>query len=181
MNGTAKENRKWYVLRCAGKQELKLRYELERFKFECFVPLLRRKKLRGTRRVIELYPAVAGVVFALLSEEELEKFRDSSKIRFFPWKDCATDSYIIVSDREMRNFIGVTGTDNEQLIYLEPNPVNWKKGQKVRVIAGPLKGYEGRFVRIKGDRRIVVEIPGIIAVATGFIHPSFVESIPEEE
>ena len=176
-----KTNRRWYVLRCSGRQELKLRYELERFRHECFVPLSVRMKLRGNRRVKELYPAVAGIVFALLNEEELETFRENSKIHCFPWKDCATGSPLVVSEKEMKNFIGVAGTCDEQLIYLESNPINWEKGQKVRIIAGPLKGYEGRFVRVKGDRRVVVEIPGVIAVATGFIHPSMVEPIMDEE
>ena len=177
----ATQDRRWYVLRCAGRQELKLRYELERFRHECFVPLLRRRKLKGTRRVMELYPAVAGVVFAFVNETELKYFLERSKIRCFPWRDCATDAPLIVADRDMRNFIGVAGTSDEQLIYLESNPVNWKKGQKVRIISGPMKGYEGRFVRVKGDRRVVVEIPGVIAVATGFIHPSFVEPVSEDK
>ena len=36
-------------------------------------------------------------------------------------------------------------------------------------------------MRIKGDRRIVVEIPGIIAIATGFIHPSLLVPIENEK
>lgn len=181
MGRQGKEDRKWYVLRCATRQELKLRYELERFKFECFVPLRYRYHLRGTRKVKILYPAVAGIVFGFMSAEELSELQENSKIRFFPWKDCATDSPVVVSESDMRNFIGVTGTLDEQLIYLESNPINWEKGQKVRIIGGPMKGYEGRFVRVKGDRRVVIEIPGVIAVATGFMHPSLVEPIIEEK
>lgn len=175
------EERKWYVLRCAGRQELKLRYELEKLKTECFVPLRRRYVLKGTRRIIQLWPAVTGIVFAFTKGSTLKELQEKSAIRFFPWKDCATDKPLIVPTPEMRNFIGVAGTADEQLIYLPDNPVEWKKGQKVRITGGSFKGYTGRFLRIKGDRRVVVEIPGIIAVATGFIHPSLVEAIPEDE
>ncbi len=181
MGNVRRTERKWHVLRCAGRQELKLRYELERFRIECFVPMTRRKRLKGTRKVIELYPAVCGIVFANLRKEELADFQEKCKIRCFAWKDCATGQPLVVPDAAMKNFIGVTGSYDEQLVYLSSNPVDWSKGQRVRIIAGPMKGYEGRFVRVKGDRRVVVEIPGVIAVATGFIHPSFVEPIPEEE
>lgn len=180
MGKTTKDTR-WHVLRCSGRQELKLRYELERFRIECFVPLMRRYRMKRNRRVLEVKAAVAGIVFARLDEEQLADFQEKSQIRCFPWKDCATGSPVVVSDSDMRNFIGVAGTFDEQLIYLDPNPQNWTKGQRVRIVAGPMKGYEGRFVRVKGDRRVVVEVPGIIAVATGFMHPSFVEPITDEE
>lgn len=181
MSKTAREDKVWYVLRCAGRQELKLRYELERMRKECFVPLARRRRVKGSRSILELYPAVAGIVFSRMGAEEMAKAQEHSKIHFFPWKDCATGKPLVVGDMAMKNFIGVSGSSDEQLIYLPPNPVNWTKGQRVRIIAGPMKGYEGRFVRVKGDRRIVVEIPGVIAVATGFIHPSMVEPIAEEK
>lgn len=181
MSNLGKDSRKWFVLRCAGRQELKLRYELERLRVECFVPLSRRYRTKGTRRVLELYPAVAGIVFALIKPEKFADYQEKSKIHFFPWKDCATGKPVVVSDADMKNFIGVAGSYDEQLIYLPSDPVNWNKGQRVRITGGPMKGYEGRFVRVKGDRRVVVEIPGVIAVATGFIHPSMVEAIPEEE
>lgn len=181
MSNTGKGNRVWYVLRCAGRQELKLRYELERLRRECFVPLTRRHRFKGSRRVLELYPAVSGIVFALMTPDELADAQEKSKIHFFPWRDCATGQPLVVRAADMRNFIGVAGSYDEQLIYLPSNPVEWTKGQRVRIIAGPMKGYEGRFVRVKGDRRIVVEIPGVIAVATGFIHPSMVEPIPADE
>jgi len=81
----------------------------------------------------------------------------------------------------MINFIGISGSHDEQLIYLNPDPRNWEKGQLVKIIGGIFKGYSGRFMRIKGDRRIVVEIPGVIAIATGFIHPSLLVPIENEE
>lgn len=87
---------------------------------------------------------------------------------------------MVVPGAAMSNFIGVAGTCDEQLVYLPSEPVNWNKGQLVRITGGPFRGYEGRFVRVKGDRRLVVEIPGVMAVATGFIHPSLVEAIPEK-
>ena len=54
---------------------------------------------------------------------------------------------------------------------------NLKRGQRVRITGGVFEGVEGEFVRIKDDRRVVVVIQGLMAVATAFIHPSLIEQI----
>lgn len=174
------EEKVWYVLRCAGRQELKLRYELERMKAECFVPLQRRYYVKNGRRLSELVPAVSGIVFGKMTSATLVDIRERSHIRFFTWTDSATGQPMIVPSASMDNFMGIAGTFDEQLVYLQSEPVHWNKGQRVRIMGGPFRGYEGRFVRVKGDRRVVVEIPGVMAVATGFVHPSMVEAIPNE-
>ena len=51
------------------------------------------------------------------------------------------------------------------------------KGQKVRITDGVFKGVIGEFVRIRHDRRVVVNIEGVMAIATTFIPPSLVEPV----
>lgn len=55
-----------------------------------------------------------------------------------------------------------------------------QKGDRVRITGGVFEGVEGIFVRVKGDRRVVVSIQGVMAVATTFIHPSLIVPITEE-
>ena len=45
------------------------------------------------------------------------------------------------------------------------------------VTDGPFKGAEGHIRRIKKDRRLVVTIAGVVAVATTYIHPSMLKKI----
>ena len=42
------------------------------------------------------------------------------------------------------------------------------------------EGQEGIFLKVKGarDRRVVIEIQGVIAVAMATIHPDLIEVIP---
>ena len=51
------------------------------------------------------------------------------------------------------------------------------EGQKVRVLEGPLKDAVGVIKRIKGDRRLIVSVSGIAAVATSFVHPEYLEKL----
>ena len=83
---------------------------------------------------------------------------------------------VIVPDDQMRSFILVAGTYEESVIYVEPAELQLVRGQKVRVMGGVFEGAVGEFVRI---RRVVVNIEGVMAVATTFIHSSLVEPITD--
>lgn len=64
-----------------------------------------------------------------------------------------------------------------KLCNLDPTTITFKKGERVRVTGGLFEGVEGEFVRVKGDRRVVVSIQGVMAIATAFIHPSLIEPV----
>ena len=49
----------------------------------------------------------------------------------------------------------------------------------MRVVEGPLKGAEGYIKRIQKNRRLLVAIEGIVAVATSYIPPQFMETVKE--
>ena len=52
-------------------------------------------------------------------------------------------------------------------------------GTRVRIIGGDFEGQEGLFLKVKGarDRRVVIEVQGVIAVAMATIHPDLIEVI----
>ena len=75
------------------------------------------------------------------------------------------------------NFIAVASTLDEDLIYLTEVSDKLREGQKVIVKEGPFKGVEGKVVRIRKSRRIMVEIPGMLAVASTYVEMGNVEII----
>ncbi|MGM9824168.1 MAG: transcriptional regulator, partial [Muribaculaceae bacterium] len=88
-----------------------------------------------------------------------------------------THQPVVIPRKQMDNFIAVAGNYNEQLLYIENDPIILHKGDKVRITGGLFEGAIGTLMRIKGNRRVVVSIPGVIAVATTDIHPSLIEKI----
>ena len=84
---------------------------------------------------------------------------------------------IVVPTSQMRSFMAVAGSYDQQLVYLEPSAVAFRKGQRVRVTGGIFAGVEGEFIRVKNDRRVMVSIQGVMAVATTYIHPSLIEPL----
>ncbi|MCM1413230.1 MAG: UpxY family transcription antiterminator [Bacteroides sp.] len=82
-----------------------------------------------------------------------------------------------ISDREMTIFRLVVSSGVDGLEFFGDEDPRFRTGEKVRVIGGPLAGAEGSIVRIKGDRRMVVSIEGVCAVATAYIPQIFLEHI----
>ena len=77
----------------------------------------------------------------------------------------------------MEQFIAVTNTYNEHLIYIQPDEIDLRKGTPVRILGGPFNGFEGTFIKVKGSRtkRVVVMLKGIVGVAMAEITPDLLE------
>ncbi|WP_455592653.1 UpxY family transcription antiterminator [Bacteroides sp.] len=169
----------WYALRVTYSRELTFKEYLDGAGIENFIPMHYEYVTKGDRRVRKLVPVVHNLVFVRSSREHINRMKDelSLPIRYIMNKE--TNHPIVVPERQMHHFIAVAGTNEEQLVYLEPTAVAFRKGQRVRVTGGVFEGVEGEFIRVKNDRRVMVSIQGVMAVATTFIHPSFIELINE--
>lgn len=171
---------KWYVLRVTYSRELQLKEYLDAQGIGNFLPMQQMLVPdRSGKRVKRLLPVVHNLVFAYTSRERIDVFKQELEgrvpVRFY--MDRETAQPLTVPEREMRNFIAVAGTQDEQLLYLPLSEVALKKGDRVRITGGIFEGAEGELLRLRGDRRLVVRIPGLMAVATAFIHPSLVQRI----
>ena len=68
---------------------------------------------------------------------------------------------------------GVSGLE----FFADDDIDRFRRGDRVRVKEGPLKGAEGYIKRIRKDRRLLVVINGVIAVATTYIPPQQLEKV----
>lgn len=150
---------KWYAIRVTYGRERKFCEALNDKGFETFVP------------------AVSNLCFVRTVKADLDDYMarlgEACPARYM-W-DKATHGPIIVPDKAMDDFIRISRIMADEALYLNELGAKFREGQKVRVKAGPLAGVEGVVVRIKRSRRVVVELPGLLAVATTFIKPSDLE------
>lgn len=171
----------WYALRITYSRELALKEYLDANGIENFIPMHYEYSVRNERRVRKLVPVIHNLVFVHSSRNRIDQIKDTMNmtlpIRYI--MDKETRQPIIIPDSQMRSFMAIAGNYDQQLVYLEPSTVSFRKGDRVRVIGGAFAGIEGEFLRIKNDWRVVVSIEGVVAVATAFIHPSLVEPIIE--
>lgn len=86
-----------------------------------------------------------------------------------------------IPDSEVQNFRMVLDVLGEKVIPLPKVDQGFLTGDKVKVINGPLEGAVGVVKRVKGDRRLIVQLAGLLAVATEFVNPKDLEKVIEEQ
>lgn len=171
----------WFAMSAPYRRELKAKEYLQSKGIECFVPMVNAlvEKRSGTK-IRKQIPAIHNLIFVHTSKEIIQEVKrgvDYLQYRTMPRE--GKNIPIIIPDRQMQQFIAVTQTTNEELIYMRPEEVNIAKGTRVRVHGGAFDGTEGVFVKIQGKRkpRVVLLIQGVAAVALAEISTEFIEII----
>lgn len=179
MNRLAKTKIYWYALRITYSRELSLKAYLDEINVENFVPMRYEMVVRHGQRVRKLVPAVHNLIFIRSTRTQIDQIKEENAANF-PLRyimDRETRTPIVIPENQMRHFIAVAGNYDQQVIYLPPAECEARKGDRIRITGGVFEGVEGIFLRVKGDRRVMVSIQGVMAVATAFIHPSLIERI----
>lgn len=122
---------------------------------------------------------IPSLIFIQSTELYIKHLQEtySDRLWIYTYPHCKTPHSI--PDREMEIFIFVCTAGQQGLTFLGDDKPDYHMGEKVRVIDGPFKGAEGHIKRIKKDRRLIVSIQGIAAVATAFIPFCYLEKCDE--
>ena len=165
----------WFVLFAANGKATKIIYYLKTANIEYFFPMhYQEKRIKDSKLTkCSLQPILRNFVFVRSSKECLDPLLKEVKLQLgiksdLYYRDLGNKRLIVVPKTEMQNFI-IIARSAERIIYFPNEEVNLKKGTRVRIISGVFEGLEGIFVRVKGDRRVVVSLPELFSVATAFI------------
>lgn len=115
-----------------------------------------------------------NLVFVRAEQAYIENLATNLRSLAGIYRNTATKEIAQIPDTEMDTFIYVLTRGLEQLDIYEGE---LRKNDRVRVTEGVLKGAEGYIVRIKGNRRFVVSVSGVAAVATAYIPQSMLQKI----
>ena len=172
----------WYVLRVTYQRELSAKSCLDKEGITNFVPMrkVRRRNAQG-RFCWTSEVAVHNYVFVRTDRVTIQRLKTERLpyIRYVMNTADGVSRILTVPDSQMRSFIAVAGNTDEQVLFLEPSEVDLSRGDRVRIVDGVFQGVEGVFMRVRNarDRRVVVKIEGVTAVATAVIPASLVEKI----
>ena len=167
----------WYVLFAANGKIAKMKPYLDAANIEHFFPTFyKEKKVSGQKQPKRMqYPILGNLLFVKSSKAELDPILKRIKLQLnitsdLYYRDLGSRQLIVVPDDQMLNFIAVAGSGEEQIIYLSNEEVRIRKGTKVRITGGAFAGVEGVFMRIKGDKRLVVSLHSLgFSVATAYL------------
>ena len=169
----------WYALRATYSRELKVQALLQERGVRTFVPMMWRKKITDGKQETKLVPAVSNLCFVYWDKESIDKcirsFGESAPFNYY-W-DRTANRPLTVPEKAMEDFIAIASTIDDDIIYITEISDKLREGQPVRVKSGPFKGVEGKIARIRKSRRVIVELPGMLAVASTYVSPSEIELI----
>ena len=131
------------------------------------------------KRVVTEKPIIPSLFFLRGTQPQAEGFETymSGKAKLYRRVINQLITPIAIPLRQMQMFMMVSSGDQEGLEYFSDGAFDWKKGERVRVIDGRFKGLEGEIKRINGNKRLIVAIEGVCAVATAYIPRCFLEKI----
>ena len=178
----------WYPMRVTYGREESIKDALESLGVRTFLPM---QRLRGYVDEAgepheNLQPAIRNLIFVYSSQQKITELKMYNKscqpLRYMtnPFSHSDDDYLLTVPERQMDNFIRVASVQDDRLHYLDPNNEFLQKpGRRVRITDGDFKDAEGVIKRIKNNKRIVVEIKGVAAVAITFVPAVWLEPIEE--
>lgn len=133
-------------------------------------------KGKNTRKQV---PVIHNLIFIYSTREQLDEIKP--KAEFFAGMryimDKSENTPIVIPENEMQSFIKVYETMGEQLQYTSSDAVKLNKNDKVLITGGLFSGVVGCVIGTKKNYRVVVSIPGFMAVTTAQIDPDMLEKI----
>lgn len=138
---------------------------------------------RGSQKIRQRVPVIPDLLFAHAEKPALDPIilRTSTlQYRYAPGQNFHNP--MTVRHEDMERFItAVENVDENAVRYLTPEELTRHNiGSMIRIAdGGPLDGYEGRLLSIRGSkkRRLLIELPGILTAAIE-ISPAYIQLLP---
>jgi len=161
------QNKQWVVIYTKSRREKMVSQFCESNGITHFLPLEKRFKRYGRKKTISHVPLFPGYLFSCCSAKERYNLLITHQIaQLLPVKD----QYKLLRDLE-RVFIAQShGLDLAPCQYFQ-------KGKRVKIIAGPLCGYEGFMQRVKSSQRIILNVDFIHSAASVEVDRADVENL----
>lgn len=168
----------WFAMRVTFRREMSVKNMLDDAGIECFVPMQRKVNLVRGRKVSVMEPVIHNLIFVHTTRDDLQQFKSQvAYIQYMTRKNGTKNEPIIVPERQMCDFIKVSSSAGDNLIYIDSNERMMEKGTPIRIHGGSFDGVTGTFVKIKGkrSRKIVVTIQDVLSVAIDVLSYNYLE------
>jgi len=173
----------WFPMRVTYHREMKIKALLDEIGIENFVPLhYRLVETKNGNKKRMLVPAIHNLIFVRSTQECLTQLKMTKQafapMRYIMKKTSDEKKEVLrIPDRQMDNFMRVASVQDDRVMFLENNAFINKVGQRVKVYDGFFAGVEGVIKRINKNKRVVVQLEGVAAVAIVFVPSNQIEII----
>ena len=142
------ENKTWMIIHTKSRREKKIAQYCNNVDFKYYLPLEKRIKFYGRKKVQTTLPLFPGYLFAMADEKERYELLLTHHIAKIL---KVSNQFELIEDLEK---IYAAESCEIKLVPCELNI----EGRKARIEIGPMRGLEGLISRIKGRDRIILNV-----------------------
>ena len=149
-----KDNRKWFAIYVKSRSEKKVLKLLEDIGIESFLPLITRVKQWSDRKKKVEEPLFRSYLFVNIPLSDYYTVLNvNGVVKFitFEKKPVPVPDNQIIAIKEYLNDTELHSIDYE----------DFKEGELVRIKSGQMKDLVGRFIKINGKHRVIIDIEAV--------------------
>ena len=169
----------WFVMRDLKRANAKqpAYKQLADEHFEVFTPMKERLSVRDGKRVREEVPFIQDLLFVHDTREAIDPLiKKNPTIQYrFP-KGGGYRNPMTVANADMERFIHAVSVSENPKYYLPGELTPAMCGRNIRIVGGPLDGYDGKLLTVRGSKtkRLLVELPMFFSVGVE-VSPEYIK------
>jgi len=170
---------KWYALRDLKRPNARQRaWEMfQEKKMNVFTPKKMVLVTAHGKRMPKEVACIPDLLFVHETREVLDPIIESTATLQYRFRKYgAKDEPIVVPDADMDRFINAVNISECTKYYLPDEITPNMNGRKIRIVGGPLDGYEGSLLTTRGSKvkRLLIELRGFFSVGVK-VEPEYIQ------
>lgn len=174
------EDTQWFVMRDLKRRNAKdpAYKKLQELGVHLFVPMKWHIALRKGVRIREEIPFLQDLLFVRDTRLHLDPIVERIPTLQYRWLRNTYRQPMTVPDAEMEQFILAVNSSESPKFFLPEEITPAMCGRQIRIIGGPLNGFEGSLLTTRGSKvkRLLVQLDGFLAVGAD-VRPEFIQLI----
>lgn len=174
------DDMQWFVMRDLKRSNAKqpAYVMLQDVGVEVFTPMVWKLCEKQGRRIRVKVPFMQSLLVAHTSRKELDSIVERTPTLQYRYIRDGHRSPMTVGDDEMRRFIRAVEQSASPCFFAPEEITAEMVGKCVRIVGGPLHGYEGRLQKLQGSKvkRIFVELSHLLTAAVE-VEPEYIEIV----
>lgn len=142
---------RWYAVHTRFKSEKVVVRLLRQKHIECYLPLQKRYRLHGAKRLMTELPLISCYVFVYITREDYVKVLETEYVVGFV---RFAKNIFPIPDEEFNLMRRIVGEDVDVAV----EKYTFYAGDEVEIVQGNLAGIRGKMVEIDGKNRVLVEL-----------------------
>lgn len=168
----------WFVMRDLKRSNAKQpAYKLlNELKIKCFTPMIWKTFISKGKRILKEVPFMQDLLFVYDSRRVLDPIVERIATLQYRFVKGGKRMPMTVRTEDMERFIKAVSTMEHPNFYTPEEIKPSMIGKKVRIVGGPLDGYEGYLQKIQGSKvkHLFVELPNLLTAAVE-VNPEYIQ------